>query len=71
MNMYVMMAVAGMMIAIGGVELNGGKGRMLAWGLTICVAALTCGLRVLQKQIYEVKFASGNLAADNDAKPKD
>ena len=71
MNMYVMVAVAGMMIAIGGVELNGGKGRMLAWGLAICVAALTCGLRILQKQIDELKSASGNLAGDNAANPKD
>ncbi|MDP6635674.1 MAG: hypothetical protein QGG42_12300 [Phycisphaerae bacterium] len=71
MNMYVMTAVVGIMIAVGGVELNGGKGRMLALGLAICVAALTCGLRVLQKQIDEVKFASGNLAADDDVNPKD
>ena len=71
MEKYVYIAVAGLGIALVGVEFNGGKGRMIAWGLAICVAALTVGLRVLQKQIDELKSASGSPVAEGDAKPKD
>lgn len=51
-------AVVGIMIAVGGIELNDGKGRLIALGLAVCVGALTCGLRLLQKQIDELKSLS-------------
>ena len=58
--LLVMVAVIGMGMAVFGLSDISGEGlttgsRLVGWGLAICVGALTTGLRVLQKQIDELK----------------
>ena len=65
-----MLAVCGLLIAIIGVGNFGEDARPLAWGLAIVIGVLTTGMRSLQKQIDELKAASGNPAAENDANPQ-
>lgn len=51
-----MIAVVGLMISIIGMARTSGElSRAVPWGLAICVAALTQGLRLLQKQIDALK----------------
>jgi hypothetical protein len=59
MNTLSMIAVAGLLIAVIGVAHVDGDARPLAWGLSICIAALLHGMRSLQKQIDELKATSG------------
>jgi hypothetical protein len=65
-----MLAVCGLLIALIGVGNFGKDARPLAWGLAIVIGVLTAGMRSLQKQIDELRTASGNPAAKNDANPQ-
>ena len=57
MNTISTIAIAGLLIAVIGVGHVGGDARPLAWGLAICIAVLVHGMRSLQGQIDELKFA--------------
>ena len=78
MNIFllVVLAVIGMGMALVGFFQLSGEGmtvgsRLAGWGLSVCVAALATGLRVLQKQIDELKSGTGTPATDSNANPKD
>ena len=71
MNTIGMLAVFGLLIAVVGAGNFGEDARPLAWGLAIVIGVLTTGMRSLQKQIDELKSASGSPVAENDDNPKD
>ena len=64
MGNVIVIAVAGLLIAVAGIEVNEGKGRLVAVGLAMCVAALICGLRILQAQIAELKAFVSRFSAN-------
>lgn len=70
MNKLGMIAVAGMLIAVIGIGHLGENARPLAWGLFLCIGVLVHWVNSLQKQIDELKSASGNPAAENDVNIK-
>jgi len=71
MNKLGMIAVAGMLISVIGMGHLGENARPLAWGLALAIGVLVHWVNSLQKQIDELKSASGNAAAGGDDNPRD
>ena len=71
MNKLGMIALAGMLIAVIGMGHLGENARPLAWGLAVCIGVLVHWVNSLQKQIDELKSATGTPAANTDGDSMD